>query len=256
VVACALWNNTISLNIALMDSHSQRDFLIQHGVVSEVGSKVLGDGSISGVNLDRLYPDVERRDQVRSELGIADTANVILYLGRLKRDKGVHDLAQAFLEIHAQVPETVLLVIGPDEDSLLPILRDRFDESGDCFVYVPYTRTPEHFMRAADILYLPSYREGFGSVVIEAAACKIPSVVTRIYGLTVAVVDNDTGLFVTAGDVSALAKAVIKLATNDVLRAEMGVAARKRAEKLFNEKLITQELLLLYARNLSGLDAE
>lgn len=235
-------------SIVLVDSHSQREFLIQNGVVSESGSRVLADGSISGVNLDRFHPDLKQRDQVRHELGISDTAKVILYLGRLKRDKGVLDLGKAFLGIHDQVPETVLLVVGPDEDDLLPVLKGSLGESSDRFVYVPYTRMPEYFMRAADILCLPSYREGFGSVVIEAAACEIPSVVSRIYGLTDAVVDGETGLLVTAADVPELAKAVIRLASDDDLRTKQGMAARRRAEELFSERKITQELLRLYTQ--------
>jgi len=239
-------------SIVIVDSHSQRDFIIKHGVISEAGSKVLADGSISGVNLDRFYPDVKQHDQVRRELGIAREAKVVLYLGRLKRDKGVLDLAQAFVEINRQVPDAVLLLVGPDEDQLLPLITDTLNESSDCLCYVPYTRTPEHFMRAADILCLPSYREGFGSVVIEAAACEIPAVASRIYGLTDAVDDGVTGFLVSVADIPGLANAVIKLVTDDGLRAMQGIAARKRAEKLFKQERITHELLQLYSQLFAG----
>jgi len=241
--------------IVLVDSHSQRDFLLTQGVVSKAGSLVLADGSISGVNLGRFYPDLRQRHAVRQELGISEAAKVVIYVGRLKRDKGVLDLAQAFLEVQCRVSGAVLLLVGPDEDELLPVIIKMLDGPGDHIRYVPYTRVPEHYMRAADILCLPSYREGFGSIVIEAAACEIPAVSSRIYGLTDAVVDGETGLLVTVADVTGFANAIIKLVTNDELRSKQGLAARRRAEKLFNQERITQELLGLYAQLLSGQDA-
>ncbi len=242
--------------IVLVDSHSQRDFIVAHGIVSESRSQVLADGSISGVNLNRFYPDVKRRNEVRQELAIAENARVILYLGRLKRDKGVLDLVQAFLTIHQKLPIAEMLFVGPDEDNLLPEIMDALGESACHLKSVPYTRVPEYYMRAADILCLPSYREGFGSVIIEAAACEIPVVASRIYGLTDAVVDGETGLLVKAADVPELAKALIKLATNDGLRVKQGLAARKRAECVFSQERITQELLCLYAGLLVGQGAQ
>ena len=59
-------------------------------------------------------------------------------------------------------------------------------------------------MQAADIFCLPSYREGFGSSIIEAAACGLPAIASRIYGLTDAVKEGETGLLVNPGNVTGL----------------------------------------------------
>jgi glycosyltransferase involved in cell wall biosynthesis len=111
---------------------------------------------------------------------------------------------------------------------------------------VEFTTTPEHYMVAADIFCLPSYREGFGMTIIEAAACSIPAVASKIYGITDAVDDDVTGMLFPAGDVDALALALQKLIVNDELRKQMGKDARVRAVNLFSSDRISKEMVMLY----------
>ena len=101
-------------------------------------------------------------------------------------------------------------------------------------------------MAAADIFCLPSYREGFGSSVLEAAACGVPSVATRIYGLTDAVEEDVTGLLVAPRDADALATALEKLIKEAETREQMGTAARARAITLFSQRRITEGLRRYY----------
>jgi glycosyltransferase involved in cell wall biosynthesis len=73
-----------------------------------------------------------------------------------------------------------------------------------------FTEYPERFLAAADFLCLPSHREGFGMVIVEAAAVGIPAIGTRIHGITDAIEDGYTGKLVAAGDVTALAEAITR----------------------------------------------
>jgi glycosyltransferase involved in cell wall biosynthesis len=107
-------------------------------------------------------------------------------------------------------------------------------------------------MAAADIFCLPSYREGFGMTIIEAAACAVPAVASRIYGITDAVVDGKTGLLIPCGDVAALTQALLKLILEDNLRQQMGNAARVRALELFSATYFTREMVNLYDRLSEG----
>ena len=107
---------------------------------------------------------------------------------------------------------------------------------------------PEVMMNASDIFCLPSYREGFGSVVLDAAACGVPSVVSRIYGLVDSVVDSQTGLLFSVGNILEMHDALLSLCRNEALRMKMAVAAELRTMVFFSRDDITEELVKFYSR--------
>lgn len=230
----------------LVDSPSQRDFLVAEGVLPQGKGAVIGQGSICGVDAQRFRFNAQERDAVRAGLGIGPEQNVILFLGRLNRDKGILDLAAAFAGIASHREDAVLLLVGAEED--VPFARVQ----GICGVHrerlrrVSFVSDPERYMSAADVFCLPSYREGFGQVIIEAAATGVPAVCSRIYGITDAVEDGKTGLLFPAGDVAALTQALLRLLEDRDLRQQMGEAARVRALKLFSSQRIIEEMLALY----------
>lgn len=231
---------------ALADSASQRDFLVKEDVLPRGKAKVIGAGSICGVEPSRFHPDIESRTATRQKLGISQDSKVILFVGRLNRDKGMLDLAAAFDTIAKQQPNAVLMLVGAQEDVPFSRIQEICHAERERLRYVSFTSSPELYMAAADIFCLPSYREGFGMTIIEAAACGVPTVASRIYGITDAVEEDKSGLLVPAGDVTALARALLRLITEDDLRKQMGNEARRRALELFSSARVTRELLTLY----------
>jgi glycosyltransferase involved in cell wall biosynthesis len=117
---------------------------------------------------------------------------------------------------------------------------------------VGYTDCPERYMAIADFLCLPSYREGFGTVVIEAAAMGLPTVGTIIYGLTDAVEDGVTGILVPPKDTVALAKAMRRILDEQDFRVNLGRTARERCVEYFDAEkvnaLVTEEYVRLISR--------
>lgn len=222
----------------LADSASQRDFLVRENVVRAGQVTVLASGSVCGVDTSRFRPDAGRRAAVRRRFALADDAVVALYLGRLSREKGLVELAEAFRTAAAAVPALHLLIVGPDEEGLRSVLEAAMGPAVSSARFGGGTAEPEEIMAAADFFVIPSHREGFGSTVIEAAACGIPSVATRIYGLTDAV-DDRAGVLVAVRDVGALAAAMIDLAREPARRLEMGRHARTRAADAFGEAKLT-----------------
>lgn len=233
---------------ALADSPSQRDFLIKEGVLTHGKAKVIGAGSICGVDPERFHIDPVSRLAIRSKLGIAVDAKVILFVGRLNRDKGMLDLAAAFGEIAKNHHDVELLLVGAEEDVPFSSIQEICSAAQRRLHYVSFTAMPERYMATGDIFCLPSYREGFGMTIIEAAACGVPAVATRIYGITDAVEDGKTGLLFPAGDVLALTQALLKLVTDNDLRQQMGKAARVRALAMFSSEKLTREMVMLYDR--------
>jgi len=235
----------------LIDSPSQRDFLVAQHVVSAHKCTVLANGSISGVDVERFRPDAGLHRAVRSELAVPDNGVLFLYLGRLNRDKGVLDLAAAFALASRKRGDLFLALVGPDEEALGPTLDAVCGEFSARLRRVDYTNQPERYMAAADVFCLPSYREGFGTVVIEAAACGVPAIASRIYGLTDAVIDGKTGLLHAPADVDALAAAMLHLAGARDFRGALGATARQRALADFSMPLLTSALLDFYAKMLN-----
>ena len=109
---------------------------------------------------------------------------------------------------------------------------------------------PEAYMAAADVLCLPSYREGFGSVVIEAAAVGVPAIASRIYGITDAVVDGETGLLHKPRGIEEIKSCMQQLIENKLLRLKLGEQARQRAIKDFDSRVITQAWVDFYREHL------
>jgi len=227
----------------IVDSYSQRSFLIEHKIVSKTKSLVLCDGSISGVDTERFQPNHSIRQEVRNGMGVGNSTIVFLFIGRIKSDKGVFDLAEAFSNICNEKNNIALWFVGPDEDRIINDLK-LITKPLNCSVsYIPHTKTPEKYMVSADIFCLPSYREGFGTSIIEAAACGIPSIGSKIYGIMDAIRDRETGILVERGNVDALASAMLELTNNEYLRNYMGKSAQINAVKRFDKDRISRALL-------------
>ncbi len=235
----------------LADSFSQRQFLIENGVVRPQDITVLAEGSIAGVDVNRFKLFEEARARIRHTFGIPSYGIVFLFLGRLNRFKGVEDLLQAFAMAAKPDSNLHLIVAGPDEEKLAVAVDALASKMVGKVHRLEYIDFPEHYMSAADVFCLPSYREGFGAVLIEAAAVGLPVIASRIYGITDAVDEGKTGLLHTPGAVSEIADAMLLLASNNDLRTQMGAAGRARVIEKFSETYVTQASIKFYRAMLS-----
>jgi len=236
------------------DSASQCRLLQDEGIVQDGQIEILGSGSIAGVDISRFCPDTPNRERLRQKMDTDANTCVFLFVGRLAKDKGIFDLIQSFLEISTTVHGIELWVVGPDEERLLQTLQDTAEGCGAPIRWLGATTTPEQFMVAADVLLLPSYREGFGSVIIEGAACGIPAIAYRIDGVTDAIVDGRSGLLVEVGKTKAFAAAMTQMALDKELRLFLGEQARDRAVRDFSSKKVTNAWLEFYRRHLNQND--
>lgn len=219
-------------------SNSEREFLENQGVVQTEKIKVLGKGSIGGVNLSRFSFNPSARASMRQQLSIPKEAIVILFMGRLVADKGVYELVKAFKSALQNHPNLWLLFIGPDEEDQWRHLRDTLGTAAIQAIYQPYTSKPEKFLSTADILCLPSHREGFGVVIIEAAAMGIPAIGSNIYGISDAIINRKTGLLFECGNAQSLQYCITELVENSNLRREFGDNAQRYAEQDFADEQV------------------
>lgn len=230
----------------LVDSPSQRQFLLDESIITSAKSSVLGDGSICGVDVRRFRPDATARSTLRSEWGVPSQGFVFLFAGRINRDKGVGELIQAFAGMEYARHQAYLLLLGGSEDDILQELDASLQKLGRHVIRKDWTDKPEAFMAAADVFCLPSHREGFGSVIIEAAACGLPAVGSRIYGITDAIEDGATGLLHEAGNVRDLQEKMNLLLDDRSLVARLSKQAKDRAYHRFAVQRVVEEMCSFY----------
>ena len=234
----------------LTDSNLQKKFLEDERVIKRDFLKVLANGSICGVDTSRFRPNLEIRDIMRKKLGVSADTILLLFLGRLNKDKGILDLAISVNDIIEKDKKNIsLLIVGPDEENIKSKIQILCKNSIDKIHFVEFTNQPEKYMSAADIFCLPSYREGFGMAALEAGACALPVITSRIYGLIDAVKEDYTGLFHEVKNKEQIKKCIIRLVDDKELREKLGKQGRERVLKDFEQKYVTGEFVK-YIQNL------
>lgn len=231
---------------SLVVSESERNFLIKEGILPINKSRVLAKGSICGVDIRRFSSTIGMRDANRIVLGIDGSCMVFLYVGRLAVDKGILDLVAAFDQVRQTHPLALLLVVGPDEEGIQIRIRAMRLPCLDAIHFYGFSTMPELYIGAADIVCLPSYREGFGMVLLEAAAMGVPVLASHIYGIIDAVVEGETGLLHVPGAVDEIVEKMRRLADDENLRHCLGEQAMIRARRGFAQEYVTGELIKFY----------
>ncbi len=234
----------------LVDGQSQRQFLIKNNIVTEKNSAVLGKGSISGVDVTRFVPDAATRQQARAGLKMSDQV-IFMFLGRMNRDKGLLDLARAFAIHHRQFPDSRLVLVGPDEEGITPAIREICSSCADAVVFYGSTNKPFEILQAADVFCLPSYREGFGTSVIEASLLELPVISSDTYGLMETIVEGSTGLRHRVGDAAGIAHRMSEL-MDPALRQTMGKNGRQYVLDHFSAEMISSQWVNFYKRILGA----
>ena len=236
----------------LVDGMSQRNFLIDEGVLKENNSYVLANGSICGVRLERFVISSETREKERKKFGFSEDDVVFIFLGRLNHDKGIGELYEAFDKFVVENPKAKLLLYGNDEEGYEEKARSYPNIKRDKnFFYPGLTRTPFDALQAGDVFVLPTWREGFGSSVIEAQALALPVITSDAYGVVDASVPGETGMRCKVNDPEGLRQCMKYYYDNPEIRRQHGLNGRKRIEEKFDNKVVTQAWVEFYRKMLS-----
>ena len=236
------------------DSRSQVEFLLENGVVSNREDiKVVGEGSLAGVDLDRFDPErlKKSRKKIRSQLGIASNAQVCMFLGRVTAEKGIVELIEAFQSLRPSI-DAHLLLVGPLEVERIPLPESTLHAIKEMpsIHQIGYVAAPEDYMMASDLMVMPSYREGFGTVVIEAAALGIPTLGTKVLGLVESIVDGETGILVPPRDSKTLGIEMENLLLDGERRKQLGARAKVRARSVFASTTVSHLVMDEYRKHL------
>lgn len=219
------------------DSKSNLEFAHSEGLYPKNKGSVIWNGSASGVSLEKfdISKKQEYRQKIRSEYSIPDDAFVYGFVGRITRDKGINELLEAYKLIMNE--NSYLLMVGNEElDENMNMELFNWSKNNSQVIYTGATNVVEQFLSAMDVYILPSYREGFGSGVIEAEAMGLPVIVTDIPGPTDAMIKDETGLVVKKADVQSLNQAMIDIESDEKMYKIFANNAYVFAKEKFEQK--------------------
>jgi glycosyltransferase involved in cell wall biosynthesis len=229
-------------HLVLCDSKSVRLRAIELGLVEAEKIQVVASGSANGIDIRRfeLTPtNLANAQDFRRRIGAGTDAQVIGFVGRVSKDKGLNELVAAWPLIRAAQQGAILAIIGDDEcvtqaeQAQLARLRRM-----DGVHMLGQQSRLEGIFPAFDVFLLPSHREGFGVVVLEAGVLGVPTVGFKVTGMKDSVVSGETGELVELGDVMSLAAATLRYLADKELRVRHGTAARLRVHAHFRQEIV------------------
>lgn len=218
----------------------------------------------NGVDLERFRPaPVEAREASRRELSMPAGGPVVLFVGFFSSEKRPDVLFEAWASLaRSSATESVLVFVGATrsgyyeiDESLATAIRTRADALGLSrrVLFVEVTHEIEHFHRAADVFVLPSVREGLPNALLEAMACGVACVATRLEGVTDDVIeDGRNGVLFNPDDVTGLARALKRLIEDPAEAARLGCEARLTIEARYGLDQVARQYLAAY-RELQGM---
>jgi glycosyltransferase involved in cell wall biosynthesis len=229
-------------------SPSVKEFGVKQGVLSEQKSFVIQHGSSNGLCLERfnsLKISWEKKINIKEKLSLGDTF-VFGFIGRLVKDKGIEELLKAFDNINKEYNKTSLIVLGSTKSSTSyekNLILHYKNHTG--IRWVGFVENVNEYIAIMDVFVMPTYREGFGIALLEAAAMGKPVISTNVTGAKDAVKNNYNGLLVSHKSISDLENAMLKLYKDNSLKEKLGKNGIEWARN-FDNNIIWEGMNKLY----------
>ena len=225
------------------------DQLAKDGVCKKGKSKVVLNGSANGIDLSYYVREDEGREVWRKRLGIGNTDFVFSFVGRVVRDKGVNELVTAFNRLSREIRGIHLVIVGPEESALDPVSEVSKDiiQKNDCIHTVGMQSDIRPYVMLSDAFVLPSYREGFGQVLMEAGALGVPCITTDITGCNEIIQEGINGKIIPPRDEQALYEAMkwFYVHRDDEVK-KMAKNARPMIAERYEQHIVWEALLKEY----------
>ena len=240
-IACSCATCVISV------SHGVADTMVKDGLCKKEKINVIGYGSAGGLDLERYNPEMVETS-VRQEFNIPAGAFVFVFVGRIVKDKGIDELVAAFDQLSETYSNTHLILVGPAENDLDPVDKrtEVMIDINKRIHMVGRQKDVRPYLKAADAFVLPSYREGFGMVLIEAGAMGLPCITTNITGCNEIIVPGENGSIVEPRDKNALFGEMKRWIENREEVSRMAGNARKMVEDRYECHQVWNNYLKFY----------
>jgi glycosyltransferase involved in cell wall biosynthesis len=236
-------------DICLVDSESQKSFLIKNKIVKKKKIFCIGKGSIAGVDLNKFNKTkyIDKLKYIKNINGLSLSKLIITYVGRIHEEKGVFDLIRVFKNL-SKKHQIFLIFLGPIDfqNKKSQIVFNKIIRTNHNIKYIKTKPNPELIISITDILCLPSYREGFGSTIIQAAAMGVPCLGSNIIGIKDAIINNQTGLLFNHKNEYDFKKKLEKLIIDKKLRAYLSKNSIAYVIKNYSSQNYEKKIINLY----------
>lgn len=205
------------------------------------------NGNINGVDLD-WYDRTEEVMQSAEKIKGDGEEFRFVFVGRIVRDKGICELVEAFTRLRMVRPDVKLMFVGRFEEDLAPLPYSARDYLNTCpaIELAGYQSDVRPYMAASNVLVLPSYREGFPNVILQAGAMGLPVIVTDVNGSDEVVEQGVNGIIVPKYDVEALYNAMLTMVNNADKTKQMSDVARKMIAERFDQRDVWAATVEMY----------
>lgn len=237
--------------IVLPNSYALRDIIVQQDYCSINKLLVIANGSSNGIDTEH-YSTTKVTDEsiikLRSKFNISKDDVVYIFIGRIVRDKGINELVEAFQSISETYTNAKLIVVGYKETLLDPISpsTELIMQNNRNIIETGNIEDIRPYVAVSNILVLPSYREGFPNVVLQASCMGLPCIVSDINGCNEIITNDFNGLIVPAKNSAKLKEAMLELYHNPNTTNDLAKNSRSNIIKKYNRTLVWEDLLRLY----------
>jgi glycosyltransferase involved in cell wall biosynthesis len=212
---------------------------------------LVGYGSAGGVDINKFSRDaiIGSKQHIRKDLGLSEEDFVFCFVGRIVKDKGINELVEAFDKLSKEYDKLHLMLIGPEEESdpISAATKELIKSHGRIF-FLGRQNDVRSYIAACNALVLPSYREGFGQVILEANALEIPCICTDIVGPRDVIDIFVNGELVKARDIYSLYQKMKEWVDNPSFVKEMGKTSRTYVESRFAQDIVRNNYYQEYCR--------
>lgn len=220
-------------------SHSVKEISIKDRLNLKNKNIVLGLGTSNGIDtLIKFNPDKKSIDDItklKKKYNITNEDKVIGYVGRLVKDKGIDDLILAWNMVKLKFPNAKLLLVGPIEtrDSITPYTK-KIILTDPSIIFTDFIADASIYFLLMNIFILPTYREGFPTVSLEASSMRLPVIITKATGCVESIKENNTGLFI-SNEPNDIARAILYYLNNENIALQHGINGRFFVQQNFEQ---------------------
>jgi glycosyltransferase involved in cell wall biosynthesis len=238
-------------HVVLPNSQGLKSIIEVKGWTSAYKLRVIGAGSSNGVNTDFFQENEAIRKEaawLRYNLQIQPKDFVFLFVGRVVKDKGIEELVSAFSALQQVHTYAKLIIVGPEEEDLDPISPETqaLMSQNPGIICTGFREDIRPYLALADVFVLPTYREGFPNVLLQAGCFHLPCIATNINGCNEIIRPTLNGILVPPKQVSPLQEAMQQLLVDDALREAMAAKAREMIKENFDQQEVWLQIRELY----------